>query len=316
MTMIQTVNGSIEKSSLGKTLIHEHISCASNDYIKAFGKKWLDREQLVDYASDVLCTAKERYGIGLMVDGTPIDLGRDVALMKNTSNKSGVHIVASTGFYWFPSFEMNGNDGKAIAEWLITECKDGMEDTDVKPGILKCAAGWDGMTNAVTERHAAVGITQKETGLPVYVHCEHTNNIAFEQIEVLHKNGANTEKIVIGHGAHRPSAEYFENILNLGCYISMDQCHCYPERTVEIAKCLVELCEKGYSKKILLANDYCIHSDFACQKYNGLHLDVSDQVANIGYVYDRVFEEFCKQGGKQVDWEQMTEFNTLDVLDV
>jgi phosphotriesterase-related protein len=314
--MIQTVNGKIKKVPCGKMLIHEHISCASNDFIKSFDKRWLDRDYLEDYASDVLCTAKGKYDIGLLVDGTPIDLGRDANLMKNTSRKSGVHIVASTGFYWHHTLGIDGNADKEIAEWLITECEEGMEDTDVKPGILKCAAGNSVITDETVKKHSAIGIVQSETGLPVYVHCMHTNNMAFEQIDILKKHGANTEKIIIGHGAQRPSSDYFENVLKSGCFVSIDQCHCYPDRLTDIANCIVNLCKKGYSKKILLSNDYCIHSDFVPRKYNGLHLDKMQQVTNLGYVYDHVFKEFCKCGGKPEDWVRITEQNPFYALDV
>ena len=314
--MIQTVTGTIEKRNIGKGLIHEHISCASNDFTKAFGKKWLDRENLAYYASDVLAIVKEKYNLGLFVDGTPVDLGRDAYLMKNTAENCGVHIVASSGFYWFPSMEADGNSDIEIAQWLISDCINGMEDTDIKPGILKVASGAPGITDEIVKRFSAVGITQKETQLPVYVHCEHIDDTAFRQIELLKNKGANPEKIIIGHCVHRLSIDYFIDILKQGCYISIDQCHCFPNRTPDIAKCIIELCQKGYSKKILIANDYCIHSDFPSRKYNGLHLDKTVQAKNIGYVFDTVSDEFYKQGGKLADWEQITEQNTLDVLDV
>ena len=41
--MIQTVTGAINKTDLGKVLIHEHISCSSISFSNAFGKKWLDK---------------------------------------------------------------------------------------------------------------------------------------------------------------------------------------------------------------------------------------------------------------------------------
>lgn len=314
--MIQTVKGKVQKSAFGKSLIHEHISCASNDFVKAFGKKWLDRETLSDFASKVLVLAKERYNLGLFVDGTPVDLGRDATLLKNTSEKSGVHIVASSGFYWYPSMEMGNNGDFEIAEFLISDCVNGMEETDIKPGILKVASGVNGITDEIVKRFSAIGITQKETGLPVYVHCEHMNDTAFRQIEMLKNKGANPEKIVIGHCANRPMTEYLVEILKHGCYISLDQCFCFPDRLSDIARCITELCKKGYGKKILVANDYCIHSDFQARKYNGLHLDKESHVKNIGYAFDKVFEEFSRLGGKLYDWEQITERNNLDVLDV
>ena len=145
--MIQTVNGKIKKGDLGKALIHEHISCASNNFIKAFGTKWLDRDRLAGYASDVLVQAKKEYNIGLFVDGTPIDLGRDISLLKKVSEESGVEIVASSGFYYFPSLEFVSNTAQDIGELLIEEYENGIEGTGIKPGILKCATGNMGLKN-------------------------------------------------------------------------------------------------------------------------------------------------------------------------
>jgi phosphotriesterase-related protein len=312
--MIQTVNGKIGKRAFGKSLIHEHISCASNDFSKAFGKKWLDREMLCDLASDVLVLAKEKYNLGLLVDGTPVDIGRDALLLKNTSQKSGVHIVASSGFYWYPSMETDNNQDFEIAEFLISDCIDGMEDTDIKPGILKVASGISGITDEIVKRFSAIGITQKETGLPVYAHCEHMNDTAFRQIDMLKNKGANPEKIIIGHCALRPMTEYLVEILKRGCYVSLDQCFCFPDRLSDIARCITELCKKGYGKKILVANDYCIHSDFASRKQNGLHNSKEAHVNNIGYAFDKVFAEFSRLGGRLYDWEQITERNNLDVF--
>lgn len=314
--MIQTVTGKLEKAALGKILMHEHVSCASNDFTKAFGKKWLDREVLSDYAAEVLRLVKNAYGLGLFVDGTPIDLGRDVALLKDTSLKSGVPIVASTGLYWFPSFEFDYNKESEIAQWMIDECVDGVYGTDVKPGIIKCAAGRFGMTDEVVKKHAAMGIVQKETGLPVYVHCEHREDLAFSQLDALQKHGANAEKIIIGHCVLRPSAEYMMRILDTGCYIAMDQCFCNKDKTAELVQCLVTLCEKGYVNRILLSNDYCIHSDFKPHSANGLHLPPMEQVQDLGDIFQRVFDAFCAQGGKLSHWQCMTEQNPLDVLDV
>lgn len=314
--MIRTVTGDIPKASATRALIHEHISCASNDFIKAFGTKWLDRRELAVYAADVLVGMRERHGLSLMVDGTPIDLGRDVQLMRDVSLASGVSIVASSGFYWHPSFETNCNSANDLAEWLLMDCEVGMEGGNIKPGILKCADGLLGMNEAVVKRHAAVGIVQSKTGLPLYAHCEHVGEQTFEQIELLTHHGAAPERIIIGHAAHRPDADYLARILDMGCYVTMDQCHCFPDRLEEIAQCLVTLCERGYGERILLGNDYCIHSDFAARRYNGMHLDKQRQLDKFGHVFCEVHDAFLAAGGKQEDYERMLTSNTWNVLDV
>lgn len=52
--MIQTINGKIHIKDYDNILIHEHIRCASYDMLHAVGKRWLDEDYLVSYASDVL----------------------------------------------------------------------------------------------------------------------------------------------------------------------------------------------------------------------------------------------------------------------
>lgn len=98
-----------------------------------------------------------------MVDGTPIDLGRDATLLKEVSELSGVKIVASTGFYYLQSIEAFNNSLQELAEWLIKECKNGINGTDIKPGILKCATGNMGKTEDNLKKLSAMGIIQKET---------------------------------------------------------------------------------------------------------------------------------------------------------
>ena len=95
--MIQTVTGEISKKDLGTVLMHEHISCASVSLRRAFGDKWLDPSRVEVLATATLKQVKQRYGVGLFVDATPIDVGRDVLLLKAVSEASGVAIVASSG---------------------------------------------------------------------------------------------------------------------------------------------------------------------------------------------------------------------------
>lgn len=313
--MIQTVTGAISKTDIGAVLMHEHISCSSLSFTDAFGKAWLDKEQLKNLASETLKQTKQKFNLGLMVDGTPIDLGRDLMLLKEVSELSGVKIVASTGFYYLQSIEAFNNSPQELAKWFIDECKNGVGDDQIKPGILKCATGGVGITDDNFNKLVTMAIVQKETGLPLYVHCEHNEGVAFKQLDVLLKNGAAAEKIIIGHAAIRLGAEYLESVLKMGCFICMDQCHCYSNGPTVVAQTLLKLCQKGYTDKILLSNDYCIHSDFCNQKTNGLHLTPEQHTDGLGYVLDLVYKEFIAMGGNDSDWKTMICKNAMDILD-
>lgn len=314
--MIQTVTGAISKMEIGNVLMHEHVSCSSLSFCKAFGSSWLDEVQLKALACDTLKYIKQTYNVGLMVDATPIDLGRNATLLKAVSELSGVKIVASTGFYYLQSIEVLNNDAKDIAKWFINECENGIGDTGIKPGILKCATGKAGITEDNQKKLAALGIVQGQTGLPLYVHCEHYEDIAHKQMECLLQNGANADKIIIGHAALRPDAKYLESILEKGCYICLDQCHCCGHDVRVIADAIIQLCQKGYTDRILISNDYCIHSDFCNSSSNGLHLNAVQHGKSLGFVLSNLQEAFLSGGGSTKDWNTMLSINPICILDV
>ena len=138
--MIQTVTEAIGKDSLGAVLMHEHISCASLSYEKAFGQGWIDRKRLKALSVEALKLLKEKHRLGLMVDGTPIDLGRNALLLKEIAELSGVKIVASTGFYYLPSIETLYNDADALAK-----CRKGQP--------LKLKKAWKQLSPGDSERN-------------------------------------------------------------------------------------------------------------------------------------------------------------------
>jgi len=314
--MIQTVIGTVEASDLGNVLFHEHIGCISNDLMHIFGEKWLDKEVLADFAVDILKELKLKHGLGLLVDGTPIDLGRDALLLRAVSLKSGIPIVASTGLYHYPSLYTDGNSEEEIAAWFIKEFEEGMEGTGIKPGILKVASDFSGITEDNKKRLSAMAIAQRETKLPIYVHSIHSADLVEKQLEILLQNIKETEKIIIGHAALNPDARYLAKILDRGCYICMDQCHCTRHSIADIGKALSILCEKGYTNQILLSNDICIYSDFASRQKTGLHLTAEQQAKHFSHIFTVVYESFLENGGAEKDWNIMLRENPIKALNL
>ena len=314
--MIYTVNGPVETSNFGNILMHEHIGCISNDLMHTFNKKWLDKEKLTDFAADILEKLKLKYDLGMFVDGTPIDVGRDISMIKTVSIRSGVQIVASTGLYHYPSMYTCNHSESEIATWFIDEFENGMEGTDIKPGILKIASDYCGITKDNEKRLSAIAIAQNETSLPLYVHSVHSSGLVEQQLKILFRNITYPEKIIIGHVALKPEIEYVERILDTGCYICMDQCHCSDQSAETIAKTLVALCEKGYANKIMLSNDMCIYSDFGTRNNTGFHLTPEEQLYNFGYIFNMVYKSFIENNGSEKDWTIMFKQNPVKVLDV
>ena len=120
-TMIKTVNGDIPRASLGITLPHEHIICCNEIAYKCLGNRYLDKTELANAVVKHLRTLKEKYSLATIVDCTPLDLGRDVELLKIISKRSGVNIVCATGFYYTEEATLSFAPLEMIADILIQD---------------------------------------------------------------------------------------------------------------------------------------------------------------------------------------------------
>lgn len=309
--MIRTVNGDICPEKGCNTLMHEHILCASSDMIAAFGKKWLDKDKLCDYSAEILRTVKEKYGVGIYVDGTPIDLGRDVRLLKNVSDKSGMPIVASTGFYFYSDMFTSRRGAEELSEWLIYECENGMEGTDIRPGILKCATERC-FTDDIAKRLGALGITQAKTGLPLYVHSSFLENFANDQVDILMSKGADPRKIVLGHASRRLCPDYLESVLKRGCSVCIDQSW----GTEKESACVAELCRRGYARQIMFSCDRPIYNDFHSKGDTGESFEPSVHIERYGYPFAVLLPALLAEGVSEEDCNTMYKENPVNFLSI
>lgn len=311
--MIETVTGVLRQKVSGNILMHEHIACVSNDMIHTFGEKWIDKDLLIEYASKVLQDLKHRYNIEMVVDGTPIDSGRDIRVLKEVSEKSGVNIVASTGLYSYQSMITANRDEKEIASWFLEEFENGMEGINIKPGFLKCACDDFGITLDNEKRIGAMGRVQAKTGLPLYLHSFHQNDTTYKALKILENRGANPEKTVVGHVGLRAELKYLKDIIKAGYYICIDQCHIVPTEADKIGKTFVLLCEAGLTDKILLSNDACIYSDFGS---GGKVFVEKNQIPETwGYIFEEIYFKFLQYGGNQAIWDKIMRDNPLKFMD-
>jgi len=79
--MIQGVLGPIDTAELGQTLMHEHITCADWSMRMNFGARFFEFDQVAEIAAGQLGKAKA-LGVRTVVDGTPVNLGRDIRLIR------------------------------------------------------------------------------------------------------------------------------------------------------------------------------------------------------------------------------------------
>ncbi len=313
--MIRTVLGDIPISSItGNVLTHEHIQNVSSDMLRCFGKHWLDEDKLTDYAIEVFRMLRETYHVALFVDGTPCDLGRNSRQLQKISENTGISIVASTGLYHYPSLLTCTRSAEKLAEIFLAECEHGMEGTDIRPGILKCATDLEGLTPDNRKRVAALGITQRETGLPLYAHCRHVENTAHEMLDILSENGTDVRKVVLGHATNRLDADYLTGLLKRGCYIGLDQC--FPGREKQVAEIVVEMCRRGYEDKLLFSLDSLLYNDFSNPSHDIADKSPLEPISRYGFLFDTMLTAFREAGCTDKQLKQFVVANPLCFLNI
>src|SRR5947207_5776098 len=148
MSKVQTVLGPIDSAEMGFTLMHEHVLVGMPGWdLDATFRA--DRQQAIELASESLAELRE-LGVQTFVDPCPMELGRDVEVMAEVSRRSGLNIICSTGLYHERAgipFYMRGRSAEQLTEIYLKEITEGIGDTGIKPGIIKCATA----TGAVGE---------------------------------------------------------------------------------------------------------------------------------------------------------------------
>ncbi len=308
MKKISTVTGEIELDRLGNTLTHEHVLVCSTNMRYAFGERWFERAKVVERAVRLFREIK-LLGVDTVIDGTPLDLGRDVGIMREVSERSGVNILVSSGMYITDEHFMSRWKHEKLAEYFIHECKHGIGETDVKPAILKCAIGNDGITPACRLKLEAMSIVQRETGLPIYSHNTHSIKSAYGQLELFERMGVDLGKVIIGHCSDTSDTEYLTDIAKSGCFLGFDRIYAssFPKQAVTIA----ELISRGYADKILLSHDYCGYSDS-----NGLSFEEFDAGGgSFTVVHKRLIPELRRLGADNETIFKLTNLNPMALFE-
>ncbi|MEU4653364.1 phosphotriesterase [Streptomyces sp. NPDC023723] len=197
MSRVNTVLGPIAAEELGIVAIHEHIGYGMPGS-ELDTKWWRTPEQR--YAETVPKLRKfHEYGGGTFVDVTGICNGRDVDYYKSLSAKTGVHIVACTGFVGgdtaLPFFERAGVD--YLTRQFVHEITAGIGGTGARAGIIKVGVSRGGRMTELDRRiYRAAARAAVTTGVPVLTHLAIDAEPA---VAIFQEEGLPLDRVLFGH---------------------------------------------------------------------------------------------------------------------
>ncbi|WP_019415581.1 phosphotriesterase [Paenisporosarcina sp. TG20] len=262
---VETVTGPIAPEAMGKTLIHEHFIFGYPGFQGDSTLGPFNHEKAVE-AGIAAAEKMMSHGVKTVVDPTPNECGRNPEVLKEISQRSGLQIICATGFYYEgegapPYFKFRASLGSAeqeISEMFMKEIKDGIGQTNIKPGIIKLASSKDVITDYEKMFFRAAAKAQQETGITVLTHTQE-GTMGPEQAQLLVELGADPSSIVIGHMCGNTDPAYHKRTLETGVNIALDRFGLqgmvgapFDQQRIKL---LLELLAEGYEDQIMLSHD-------------------------------------------------------------
>jgi phosphotriesterase-related protein len=254
MAQVNTVRGPVEGAALGATLMHEHIFVLSPE-IEKTAEEW-DESAEQAQAVAKLSQLKER-GIDTLVDLTVIGLGRYIPRIEAIAARvPDINIVVATGVYTYnevPMFFHFRGPGTVLGgpepmvDLFVREIEQGIADTGVRAGILKCASDRPGITPGVERVLRAVARAHRDTGVPITTHTPTPPEPwGLEQQRIFQEEGVDLSRVVIGHSG---------GTLNNGSFLGFDHFGVFGFSVDERVDAVARLCQRGYAERIVLSHD-------------------------------------------------------------
>lgn len=317
MKKIRTVRGDIAPEKLGMTSMHDHtfvdLSVAGQFMKNLFpgvteemvkftpenygflksGTFLMSKElQIVDDMDYLVKEYQYFKAVGgqSVVDPGPIGVRGNGEKLKEFSEITGLNLICATGVYTAISrpAELLGKDEEYLYRTMKKEIEEGIDGTEVKPGILKAAiATYDanGIHEAEIAGVRACARLSAETGMSLHIHtdpCISGEDIVSVVKMAMEECGADAGRILICHMDSRLACsvkvdnylnhletgrninlELHKQLLDLGVNIGLDTWgmpitnpQFFAADDFERLKALIALIDLGYDSQITLGNDF------------------------------------------------------------
>ncbi|MDT5236850.1 MAG: phosphotriesterase-related protein [Mycobacterium sp.] len=270
MPNLNTARGAIDTTDLGTTLMHEHVFLMTTEILQNYPEDWGDEANRIADAIVRLNELKSR-GVDTIVDLTVVGLGRYIPRIVRVAAETDLNIVVATGLYTYndvpfyfhyrgPGTPLDGPE--YMTDMFVRDIEQGIADTGVKAGILKCATDTPGVTPGVERVLRAVAHAHRRTGVPISTHTHAGTKRGLEQQRIFAEEGVDLSRVVIGHSGDTTDLDYLEELIASGSYIGMDRFGVdvylpFEDRVDTVAR----MCERGHAEKMVLSHDACCYWD-------------------------------------------------------
>lgn len=290
MNVVMTVDGPVDASTIGVTLVHEHLHIDARPLLArvhgyegagtaaissetAAEARWNPGASPDNYdLTDVELIGEElaffvAAGGRTIVDVTPVGLGRSPLALRRIARAAGINVVMGSGFYLEATHPQGVRDAtpEQLAAGLVEEFRAGADGTGIRPGIIGEVGTGTVLQAGEAKVLRAAAWAQATIGASVSVHLHPWSKIGHDVLDVLFAERARPERIVLGH--LNPAAgdlSYLRSLLDRGAFGAFDLLgfdHSllavgrYPPSDHDVVATIHQLMLDGYGERLLVSHD-------------------------------------------------------------
>lgn len=314
---INSVLGEIDSTDLKFILPHEHLigGMPVND-----GINMKSRSGAIKYIiNEVERMLKDLHKLGVngFCDATTVDIGRngDYAKMAQSLSKStGVNVFLVSGYYmpdcWLPW--ITESTAEKLADAITNEFEKGIEDTNIKPNVIKSSIGFTGWGIREEKSLAASALAHKRTGASIHVHS--VAGTRKQTVELLKSLDVPSNRIYMAHVEARLKKEEIIWMAEQGVNMIITNWgfNSFFSHS-EMIKIISKLIQLGHLDKISLSLDYRLS---LCNGANDVMWTICNnpERTSFSYIINHTLPELLQNGISQNDVNTMMHLNPLKML--
>jgi phosphotriesterase-related protein len=252
---VHTVRGPIAPSSLGTTLVHEHVLVDFGGAAVASRSRY-DAEEVFKTALPHLLDVQKR-GCRTLVECTPAYLGRDPQLLARLSEASGLQILTNTGYYGaakdvaIPKHAYDETPQQLADRWTA-EFEKGIEGTGIRPGFVKIGVDAGPLSPIDLKLVEAGALCHRATGLTLAIHTG-DGEAAGDILATLARLGVSGEAYVWVHAQSEKDPVRRAAVANKRAWVELDGVS--PKTLDDHVAAVVDLKARGFLGRVLVSQD-------------------------------------------------------------
>ena len=294
---VTSVQGPISVAELGVTLTHEHVINDVTSWSHPTSSLGWDADdlrhrpvsedilwdlRLDPFANldncrldDVSLAVEEvgrfaEFGGRTILEATGLGIGRDLAALRQVSEKSGVQIVAGTGYYLDSAMpaEVRNWTSDQFAERILADLSEG--EDGIRAGFIGEIGVGQHFTSVEQRSLRGALAAQRETGLPVQIHLPAWFRWGERVVDSVEAEGVDPGAVVLCHmGPSGDDLDYQRRLLDRGVWLQYDMIGMevyFADQNVQCphdeqnAAWLTRLIELGYLYQLLISQDIFLKS--------------------------------------------------------